>query len=112
MGQTQSAIPGTLTVRLMLDLIATDDLLELGTTTARFNGVQVSSRIIPAAGSKQGGDWCDAFVLSDDVLAFSIGDVCGHGAGKFDAMVTIRQASRNAALRGLDPAQTLAEVNR
>jgi hypothetical protein len=96
----------------MLDLIATDDPLEPGTTSARFNGVEISSRIIPAAGAKHGGDWCDAFVVSDDVLALSIGDVCGHGVEKFDTMVAIRQASRNAALRGLDPAQTLAEVNR
>jgi serine phosphatase RsbU (regulator of sigma subunit) len=77
-----------------------------------FNGLQISSRIIPAAGAKCGGDWCDTFALNDDVLALSIGDVCGHGTEKFDAMVAMRQAIRAAAFRGLDPAQTLAYVNR
>jgi serine phosphatase RsbU (regulator of sigma subunit) len=77
-----------------------------------FNGLQISSRIIPAAGAQRGGDWCDAFSLNEDVLALSIGDVCGHGAETFDAMVAMRQAVRDAAFRGLDPAQTLACVNR
>jgi serine phosphatase RsbU (regulator of sigma subunit) len=95
----------------MLDPFATDDPLEPTTTVARFNGVKISSRIIPAAGALRGGDWCDAFAVTDDVLAISIGDVCGHGDAKFDSMVAIRQAIRNAALRGLDPAKTFAEVN-
>ena len=78
----------------------------------RFNGLEISSRIIPAAGAPRGGDWCDAFSVDDDVLALSIGDVCGHGVEKFDSMVTMRQAIRNAVLRNPDPAQTLAHVNR
>jgi serine phosphatase RsbU (regulator of sigma subunit) len=96
----------------MLDPLATDDPLEPTTISASFNGVQISSRIIPAAGAMHGGDWCDAFSVTDDVLALSIGDVCGHGDAKFESMVAVRQAIRNAALRGLDPAQTFAEVNR
>lgn len=37
------------------------DAPEATTTTTRFNGVRISSRIIPAAGAARGGDWCDAF---------------------------------------------------
>jgi serine phosphatase RsbU (regulator of sigma subunit) len=96
---------------LMLDPIATDDPLEPGTTSVRFNGLQITSRIIPAAGDLRGGDWCDAFAVSEDVLALSIGDVCGHGVEKFDTTVAIRQVIRNAARCGLDPSQTLAEAN-
>jgi serine phosphatase RsbU (regulator of sigma subunit) len=96
----------------MLHLLATDDPQEPATTSSRFNGLQLSSRTIPAAGSPRGGDWCDAFTVSEDVLALSIGDLCGHGAEKFDSMVAVRQSIRDAALRGLDPAQTLAHVNR
>jgi serine phosphatase RsbU (regulator of sigma subunit) len=96
----------------MFDPIENDDSLESSGALIRFNGVEVSSRIIPAAGAKRGGDWCDAFAVTDDVVGISIGDVCGHGDLKFDSMVAIRQAIRTIALRGLDPAQTLAEVNR
>jgi serine phosphatase RsbU (regulator of sigma subunit) len=96
--------------RHMLDPIAAVSTQEPSLT--RFNGLEISSRIIPAAGAPRGGDWCDAFAVDDDVLAISIGDVCGHGVEKFDAMVAMRQAIRDAALRNLDPAQTLAHVNR
>lgn len=93
----------------MLDPLATVYPEESPLT--RFNGLRISSRIIPAAGAPRGGDWCDAFSIDDDVLAISIGDVCGHGVEKFDSMVAVRQAIRDAAFRNLDPAQTLAHVN-
>jgi serine phosphatase RsbU (regulator of sigma subunit) len=76
-----------------------------------LNGVQVSSRLIPAAGAARGGDWCEAFPASPDVIAFSIGVVCGRGVEKYEAMVAMRQAIRDAALRGLDPAQTLIHAS-
>jgi serine phosphatase RsbU (regulator of sigma subunit) len=82
------------------------------TTSSRFNGVRLSSRTIPAAGAARGGDWCESFAISSDVIAISIGDICGRGAEKFEAMATIRQTIRDAALGGLDPAQTLVQANR
>jgi phosphoserine phosphatase RsbU/P len=94
----------------MLDPIVTVSDQEPSMT--RFNGLEISSRIIPARGALRGGDWCDAFAVTDEVLALSIGDVCGHGAEKFNSMVGMRQAIREAVLRGLDPAQVLAGVNR
>lgn len=77
-----------------------------------FYGVQLSARIVAAANDMRGGDWCEAFVVGDGVIALSIGDVCGHGKRKYGTMVAIRKAVRDAARRGLDPAQTLAEAHR
>jgi serine phosphatase RsbU (regulator of sigma subunit) len=37
--------------------------------------------------------------------------MCGHGSEKFDAMVATRQAIRDAAHHGSNPAQTLAKAN-
>jgi serine phosphatase RsbU (regulator of sigma subunit) len=86
--------------------------LELVSTSSAFNGFRLSTRIMAAHGAARGGDWCETFVLSDDVVALSIGDVCGHGAGAFEGMLTTRQTVRDAAVGGLDPARTLANVNR
>jgi serine phosphatase RsbU (regulator of sigma subunit) len=71
----------------------------------------LSTRVTPAEHAVEGGDWCETFVLSGDVVALSIGDVCGHGAGAFRAMRVARAAVRDAAFRGFDPAQTLAAAN-
>jgi Stage II sporulation protein E (SpoIIE)/PAS fold len=45
-----------------------------------------------------GGDWFDAFELSDGRVAISIGDVGGHGLAAALIMTKIRQAMRAAAL--------------
>jgi len=95
----------------MIDSIETDEFLEPATTSAAFQGVRLSTRIMPAALAAQGGDWCDVFALSRDVVALSIGDVCGHGAAKYAAMTSLRKAIRDAAWLGLDPAQTLGVAN-
>ena len=81
----------------MIDPIETRELSEPATTSETFHGVRLNTRIMPAALAAQGGDWCEAFVVSRDVIALSIGDVCGHGAEKSTAMVALRQAIRNAA---------------
>jgi serine phosphatase RsbU (regulator of sigma subunit) len=82
------------------------------TTSARFNGVQIGTRVIPARGSSRGGDWCEAFAVDADVIALSIGDISGHGVEKYAAMVAVRRAIRDSARDGLDPAQTLAAADR
>jgi hypothetical protein len=84
---------------------------ELAATTSLLNGVRVSTRIMPAARAAWGGDWCEAFALPHGLIALSIGDICGHGPGTFEAMVFVRQALRDAAYRGLEPAIALAEAN-
>ena len=45
-----------------------------------------------------GGDWYDAFRLPDGRIAFSVGDVAGHGLRAAIVMGEVRQAFRAAAL--------------
>jgi serine phosphatase RsbU (regulator of sigma subunit) len=80
-------------------------------TSSVFGGFKVSTRIMPAHSARRGGDWCETFALSKHVVALSIGDVCGHGLAAFEAMLLTRQFVRDGAAWGLDPSQTLAQVN-
>jgi serine phosphatase RsbU (regulator of sigma subunit) len=77
-----------------------------------FNGARLSTRVTPAFNAPHGGDWCETFGLSEEVIALSIGDVCGHGTEAFPAMIATRQSIRDAAFLGLDPSQILAVANR
>lgn len=61
--------------------------------------------------SRVGGDWYDAFAISPNELALSIGDVAGHGLEASVAMNEARQALRLSALEGLSPAETLRRAN-
>lgn len=61
--------------------------------------------------SRVGGDWYDAFVISEGQVAVSIGDVGGHGLEAAVAMNETRQALRLSALEGRSPAQTLRRAN-
>jgi serine phosphatase RsbU (regulator of sigma subunit) len=95
----------------MIEPIEPPEFPEPATTNGSFNGVRLSARIMPAALASQGGDWCEAFVVSRDVVALSIGDVCGHGAEKYTTMTELRQTIRDAAWLGLNPAQILTVAN-
>jgi serine phosphatase RsbU (regulator of sigma subunit) len=95
----------------MIDPVAITHAPEPASMSWMVHGVRLSTRVMPAARAARGGDWCEAFAVSPDVMALSIGDVCGHGDEKYSAMVGTRRALREAACRGLDPAQTLAEAH-
>ncbi len=58
-----------------------------------------------------GGDWYDAFELADGRLAFSIGDVAGHGLDAAVVMGHVREIVRALALSGASPAEVLNETN-
>jgi anti-sigma regulatory factor (Ser/Thr protein kinase) len=62
--------------------------------------------------ARVGGDWYDAFAMPDGRLAFSIGDVAGHGIAASLAVGKLRQAIYLVAQRNDDPAGVLAETNR
>ena len=83
-----------------------------GTGSARLSGCDVSIRVLPAMGASRGGDWCEAFVLPDATIIFSIGDVSGHGEAKFPAAVVLRKAIRRAVQSGKNPAEALESANR
>ena len=95
----------------MIELTDSSENDEPSATTSNFQGVQFSTRIIPAAKAAFGADWCEVLTLSDEVVGLSIGDVCGHGRDQFATMVTLRQAIRDAAFDGCNPAQILARAN-
>ena len=60
-----------------------------------------------AAEAEIGGDWYDAFELSDGTLCFSIGDVGGRGLSAAIPMGKLRQAFRVLSAVERDPAQLL-----
>lgn len=84
---------------------------EMAPESWTVNGVRVTTRVMPVSGATRGGDWCEAFAVSDDVTAFSIGDVSGHGDHKHATMVAIRRTIREAVQRGLDPVTTIEAAN-
>lgn len=85
---------------------------ESSSTCSLFNGACISTRVLPARDSSRSADWCDVFVISEDIVALSVGDVCGHGDERYETMVAIRQAIRDLAALALDPATILARANR
>ena len=58
-----------------------------------------------------GGDWYDAFRLPDGRIAFSLGDVAGHGLRAAIVMGEVRQAFRAAALNPNSPSLVLERAN-
>jgi PAS domain S-box-containing protein len=82
-------------------------------TLPQRDGLRIDAVYLPAEkDALVGGDWFDAFELPDGRLAFSIGDVAGHG---LDASITVgrvKQAIFTLAFRDDDPAAILREVDR
>ncbi len=64
-----------------------------------------------ASEAEIGGDWYDAFQLSDGRLGISIGDVAGKGLQAASIMSTVRLHIRASALEDLAPSLVLARVN-
>ena len=85
---------------------------ELVFTSSKFCDVRLSTRSMPAESGEFTGDWCEAFAVSEHVMALSVGDICGHGAEKYDAMVAMRALIHETATLGEDPVGTLFEANR
>ena len=76
-------------------------------------GISFDAVYVPAEDdARVGGDWYDVFRLPDGRLAFSVGDVAGHGLNAAVTMGAIRQAIYVASLDAPDPAAVLRAVNR
>ncbi|MEU6095128.1 SpoIIE family protein phosphatase [Streptomyces sp. NPDC047079] len=59
-----------------------------------------------------GGDWYDVHLLDADTVAFTIGDVAGHGIAQATTMAQITTVLRSIARRcGHNPPQVLEELN-
>ena len=78
----------------------------------RFAGLDVSARYQPASSYQLGGDWWDAFELSDGRIALAVGDVAGHGVSAASAMTQLRTALRAYLYEGHGPDECLDRLDR
>ncbi|GAA4704902.1 hypothetical protein GCM10023349_23180 [Nocardioides conyzicola] len=77
----------------------------------RFDGIELAARYQPASTFQLGGDWWDAFPLSDGRIVFVVGDVAGHGVSAASAMTQVRTALRAYLFEGHDPATCLDKLD-
>ena len=59
-----------------------------------------------AGRARAGGDWCDAIEIADDTIAFTVGDVSGHGTAVAGTMAAVRAS----VLRGIRNFRVPSEV--
>ena len=75
-------------------------------------GAQISACYLPATtGMTVGGDWYDAFTLTDGGLVFAVGDVSGHGVQAAAVMGQVRNSLRAYIIEGHDPAGALSKLD-
>ncbi|MER7480188.1 SpoIIE family protein phosphatase [Streptomyces sp. NPDC126510] len=74
------------------------------------SGLQMTVRYLPAPDASQvGGDWYDAFPLSDDSTALAIGDVVGHDLEAAAGMAQVRNMLRAYAWSQHEPPSRIVE---
>ena len=84
----------------------------LPSTLPQSPGHAYHAAYVPASNEAEvGGDWYDAFPLSDGSIALSIGDVAGHGLDAAVIMGEVRQTFRVAATHMRDPSAVLDLAN-
>jgi light-regulated signal transduction histidine kinase (bacteriophytochrome) len=76
-----------------------------------FAGVDVAARYQPASSYQLGGDWWDAFELTDGRIALAVGDVAGHGVSAASAMTQLRTALRAYLYEGHGPDECLDRLD-
>jgi two-component system, chemotaxis family, sensor kinase Cph1 len=84
----------------------------LPATLPTVPGWQLSSHYEIAEGGQIGGDWYDAFLVSDRTLAVVLGDVAGHGIAAAGIMAQLRNVLRGHLLDTASPATSLEKTNR
>jgi PAS domain S-box-containing protein len=76
-------------------------------------GLILTARYLPVTRNMEiGGDWYDAFRLSDQRLAVAVGDVMGKGLAAAAGMGRVRNALRALALTDPRPAAVLGGLDR
>ncbi len=79
----------------------------------RVTNVELAARYVPALDEAQvGGDWYDAFVLPDRLLAVAVGDVMGKGVTAAAGMGRVRAALRALAFSDPAPIDVLSGLDR
>jgi serine phosphatase RsbU (regulator of sigma subunit) len=102
--------------RLLHQLRATTDALQrplLPPSLPALPGLNLAARYRPSGdGLHIGGDFYDAFPVSDDRWVLVLGDVCGKGPAAAAVTGLVRHALWAAAQQDPDPAHVLPLVNR
>ncbi|MFJ5534137.1 SpoIIE family protein phosphatase [Streptomyces sp. NPDC093261] len=76
----------------------------------RVPGLQMTVRYLPAPDASQvGGDWYDAFTLSDGATALAIGDVVGHDLEAAAGMAQLRNVLRAYAWSQQEPPSRIVQ---
>jgi PAS domain S-box-containing protein len=76
----------------------------------RVPGLQMTVRYLPAPDASQvGGDWYDAFSLSDGATALAVGDVVGHDLEAAAGMAQVRNMLRAYAWALHEPPSQIVE---
>ncbi|MEV6837174.1 SpoIIE family protein phosphatase [Streptomyces sp. NPDC051133] len=76
----------------------------------RVPGLQMTVRYLPAPDASQvGGDWYDAFTLSDGATALAVGDVVGHDLEAAAGMAQLRNMLRAYAWSQQGPPSRIVE---
>ncbi|MGW2710348.1 SpoIIE family protein phosphatase [Streptomyces sp. NPDC001356] len=76
----------------------------------RVPGLQMAVRYLPAPDASQvGGDWYDAFTLSDGATALAIGDVVGHDLEAAAGMAQLRNMLRAYAWSQQEPPSRIVQ---
>lgn len=79
----------------------------------RYPGLEIASLYEPASDeAKVGGDFCDAFPISDREVALVVGDVMGKGLSAAVATAEIKFSLRTLLRQHRDPAVALRLLNR
>jgi GAF domain-containing protein len=78
----------------------------------RVVGIDAGASYMSAPGvGRLGGDFFDVFAVSDDRVAFMIGDVSGKGIMAATTTATVRGAARALAYRDSEPVPVLSGLN-
>ncbi|MEU1198195.1 SpoIIE family protein phosphatase [Streptomyces sp. NPDC005813] len=76
----------------------------------RVPQLEMAARYLPSSDAAQvGGDWYDAFALTDGVLALAIGDVVGHDLEAAAGMAQLRSMLRAYAWSQQEPPSLVVE---
>jgi anti-sigma regulatory factor (Ser/Thr protein kinase)/putative methionine-R-sulfoxide reductase with GAF domain len=75
-------------------------------------GLRLAARYRPAGGGEVGGDWYDAFVLTNGSIGVAMGDVVGRGLDAASSMSRLRNALRAYAVEFLSPSEVLGRLDR
>lgn len=111
-GRCAAAIAKTKMHDRAVDVSTRFQLAALPKSLPKIAGLELDTYYEPASSSMLvGGDWFDAFVLSDGRIGLTVGDVSGHGVEAAVVMASLRDALRIAMLMEPDLTKVLTAAD-